>query len=59
MENKNEINYQKNSYYNQNSMECFDSIEGMLGREGLEHFCRANVLKYIWRYKDKMVSKTC
>lgn len=48
-----EVCLEKNSYYNQNNMECYDAIEGMIGKKGLEDFCRGNILKYVWRYKDK------
>ena len=48
-----EFNYEKNSYYNKSSMECYDAILGMMGRDGLERFCQGNIIKYLWRYKDK------
>ena len=40
------------SHYISDGMECIEAIKGMLG-EKYPDYCRGNVLKYIWRYRDK------
>jgi hypothetical protein len=41
------------SHYKTGGIECIDAIRAMLGKEGFEAYCRGNVLKYNWRYKEK------
>lgn len=40
-------------YYANGNLECIDVIETMCGKSGVLDFEIGNVLKYIWRYKDK------
>lgn len=40
-----------------NGVECKDAMRSMLGIDGYEVFCRACVLKYLWRYDSKGGSK--
>ena len=38
----------------QGKVECIDAIEAAVeGLEGIEAVCTANVIKYVWRYKNK------
>lgn len=37
-------------HYNQGGVECIDAIEAAGHLEG---FCTGNVIKYLWRWKDK------
>jgi len=43
-------------HYNNGSVECIDAIEAASTKEEFEGYVRANVLKYVWRfrYKDKI-----
>lgn len=40
------------SHYTQGGIECIDAIRSALG-DGFADYCRGNVLKYVWRYRDK------
>lgn len=40
-------------YKDRCSMECIDVMIGILGPEAVIHGCLMNVVKYLWRYKDK------
>lgn len=42
------------SHYTQGSVECIDAIESaIVNLSGIEAFCTANAIKYLWRWKDK------
>jgi hypothetical protein len=41
------------NHYKTDGVECIDAIRAMLGKEGFEAYCRGNVVKYNWRYKEK------
>ena len=40
------------SHYKQGSIECIEAIKAALG-EGFPDYLRGNVMKYLWRYKEK------
>lgn len=40
-------------YDRQCSLECADVMKLVMGVEGYVHFCLGNILKYLWRYKNK------
>ena len=40
------------SHYKQGGIECIESIKAALG-EGFPDYLRGNVMKYLWRYKEK------
>lgn len=41
-------------YYNQGKIECIDAIEASTcNLTGIEAFCTGNVIKYMWRWKEK------
>ena len=42
-----------NHYKTDDGIECIDALRAMLGRERFEGFLQGNVLKYVWRFKDK------
>ena len=44
--------YQPNHYI-QGSIETIDAIREALGPEGFIHFCRGQVINYIWRCEHK------
>lgn len=42
------------SHYNQGGIECIDAIESaLIGLSGAEAFYTGNIIKYIWRWKQK------
>jgi len=41
------------SHYNQGRIECIDAIEAASTKEEFEGYVRANVLKYVWRFRSK------
>ena len=41
------------SHYTQGGVECVDAIEAALGAERFAGYCAGNVIKYVWRYRDK------
>lgn len=41
------------SHYTQGSIECIDAIWASLGNSAFADYCKGNVMKYIWRYKEK------
>lgn len=43
----------KPPHYTSGSLECIDWIEMFLDESELDGYLKGNVLKYLWRYKDK------
>lgn len=42
------------SHYTQGKIECIDALESACSElRGLEAFCTANAIKYLWRWKRK------
>lgn len=39
-------------HYTQSAIECIEAIKSSLG-DAYGDYCRGNVIKYVWRYKDK------
>ena len=40
-------------HYNNSNIECIDAIKAVSSKEEFEGYLRANVLKYIWRFRYK------
>ena len=41
-------------HYTSGKVECIDAIESaVVGLEGIEAVCTANIIKYVWRWKRK------
>ena len=40
------------AHYNQGGIECIEAIKAALG-DGFPDYLRGNVIKYLWRYKQK------
>jgi hypothetical protein len=40
-------------HYTQGSVECIDAIEAALSADEFRGYCKANVLKYLWRERHK------
>lgn len=46
-------------HYNAGGIECIDALEAATsGLQGIEAFCTANAIKYLWRWKLKTVKRT-
>ncbi len=42
------------AHYNQGGIECIDALKAAVaGLDGIEAFCTANAIKYLWRWKYK------
>lgn len=46
-------NVEHPSHYCRGGIECIDAIEASLGKDEFAGFLRGNIIKYVWRYKDK------
>ena len=40
-------------HYTQGGIECIKAIEASMSPFGFQDYCKGNVLKYIWRWRDK------
>lgn len=41
------------SHYTQGGIECIDAIKASMSAEGFQDYCKGNVIKYIWRWRNK------
>ena len=41
------------NHYCQGGIECIKAIEASMPADGFQDYCKGNVLKYIWRWRDK------
>ena len=41
------------AHYNTGNIETIDAIEESMSAEGFQDYCKGNVMKYIWRWRDK------
>ena len=48
-----EKNVNHPSHYTQGGIECIKAIEASMNPKGFQDYCKGNVLKYIWRWRDK------
>lgn len=46
-----EINHP--DHYTQGGIECIECIAASLGYDGFLSYCQGNVIKYLWRWRDK------
>lgn len=40
------------SHYTQSAVECIEAIKSATG-DGFADYCQGNIIKYVWRYKQK------
>ena len=40
-------------HYNQGSIECIEALKACMTPEEYRGFCSGNVIKYVWRYRNK------
>ena len=43
----------KPKHYTQGNVECLDAIDSMLGESSRIDFYRTQIVKYLWRLRDK------
>ena len=41
------------NHYCQGGIECIKAIEASMSPEGFQDYCKGNVLKYVWRWREK------
>ena len=41
------------AHYTQGGIECIEAIRASMHPSGFQDYCKGNVLKYIWRWRDK------
>ena len=41
------------NHYTQGGIECIEAIRASMTPSGFQDYCKGNVLKYIWRWRDK------
>jgi len=41
------------SHYTSGCVECIDAIRASMTKDEFSAYCKGNIIKYIWRYKDK------
>ena len=41
------------SHYAGGGIECIDAIEASMSAEEFQGYCKGNLIKYTWRYRDK------
>ena len=41
------------SHYASGWVECIDAIEASMSEEEFQGYCKGNLIKYTWRYRDK------
>ena len=41
------------SHYTSGGIECIDAIRASMTTDGFCDYCKGNILKYIWRWRDK------
>lgn len=41
------------SHYASGDIECIDAIRAQMSREEYQGYLRGNVVKYVWRWRDK------
>ena len=41
------------SHYTHGGIECIAAIKASMLPDGFQDYCKGNVLKYVWRWRDK------
>lgn len=40
-------------HYCNGGIECIDAIRASMTADGFANYCKGNIIKYIWRWRDK------
>lgn len=49
--NKNAVNHP--NHYTKGGIECINAIKASMTSDGFMDYCKGNIIKYIWRWRDK------
>lgn len=49
----NDIQVDHPDHYNQGGIECIEALKACMTPEEYHGFCSGNVIKYVWRYRNK------
>ena len=41
------------SHYTHGGIECIEAIKASMTADGFQDYCKGNIIKYIWRWRDK------
>ena len=41
------------THYNSSGVECIEAIRSSMTADGFCDYCKGNIIKYIWRWRDK------
>ena len=41
------------NHYTQGGIECIKAIEASMPPDGFQDYCKGNILKYVWRFRQK------
>ena len=41
------------SHYTSGGVECIEAIKASMTADGFADYCKGNIIKYIWRWRDK------
>ena len=46
-------NVEHPNHYCQGGIECIEAINASMSPDGFQDYCKGNVIKYLWRWRDK------
>lgn len=46
-------NVNRPEHYTQGGIECIEAIQAQMTPEGFQSYCQGNVVKYLWRWRQK------
>ena len=46
-------NVQHPTHYTSGGVECIEAIEASMDTYGFQDYCKGNIIKYIWRWRNK------
>lgn len=41
------------AHYTSGGVECIEAIEASMTADGFQDYCKGNIIKYIWRWRNK------
>lgn len=41
------------SHYTSGGIECIEAIKASMTADGFQGYCKGNIIKYIWRWRNK------
>lgn len=41
------------AHYTSGGVECIEAIKASMTTDGFADYCKGNIIKYIWRWRDK------